>query len=140
MIVVGAKIIVMDAKTKKTVIDLAKVVIIFDIVASIVIFLFAEDITGRKAIPLLLGFDFGSLITLLMFLELALTLEKAVKMEKDRANAYTAGKYYFRVLIYGIVIFISIKADYIDVIGTVVGLLSVKVIIYIKHIIFKKNS
>ncbi len=129
------KIGMFDESTKKTILDVAKYVSIFNVIAAVILFLFIPE-----PLPLFLGLIFGSLATLLMFLELAVTIEKAVKMEKDRAKAYTASKYYLRVLIYGVVIFISIKASFINVIGTVIGLLSVKVVIYITNIIVQKNS
>ncbi len=125
----------MDAKTKKTIIDVAKFVVLFDIIATAIMFLFFQD-----GMALFLGLIFGSLVTLLMFVELAITIQKAVNMEASKANAYTTSKYYLRFIIYGVVIFVSIKAPYINVIGTVIGLLSVKVIIYITHIIVKKKS
>ncbi len=125
----------LDKKTKKTIKDVAIYVFILDIIAAAVMYFFFED-----GLRLIFGLVFGSLITLLMFVELAITIQKAVNMEASKANAYTTSKYYLRFLIYGVVIFVSIKAPYINVIGTVIGLLSVKVIIYITHIIVKKKS
>ncbi len=124
-----------DAKTKKTILDVGKFIILFIILSAIVLFLFIND-----PLPLFLGILFGSSVTFLMFVELAITIKKAVTMESSKANAYTMSKYYLRFLIYGIVIYVSIKAPYINVIGTVIGLLSVKVILYITNIIVTKNS
>ncbi len=124
-----------DKKTKKTILDVAKAVIVLIIIATPILFLFFDD-----ALALFLGLLFGSSVTFLMFVELAMTIKKAVQMEASRANAYTMSKYYLRFLIYGVVIFVSIKAPYINVIGTVIGLLSVKVVIYITNIIVQKKS
>lgn len=125
-----------DAKTKKTILDVFKFVVLFDLLIAAVFFVFFR----KEAPGLTLGMIFGSLATFLMFVELALTIQKAVHMEKSRANAYTMSKYYLRFLIYGVVVFVSIKAPYINVVGTVIGLLSVKVVIYITNIIVQKNS
>ncbi len=124
-----------DANTKKTLLDVAKFVVTFDVIAAIILFLFIPE-----PLPLFLGLIFGSSVTFLMFVELAITIKKAVNMEEHRAKAYTMSKYYMRFLVYGVVIYVLIKACYISVIGTVIGLLSVKVVIYITNIIVQKNS
>ncbi len=124
-----------DSTTKKTILDVSKFVCFFNIIIFAIIFIFVDD-----PFPMILGVLFGSLTTLLMFVELAMTLEKSLKMKASTASAYTMGKYYIRFAIYGIVIFVSIKASYINVVGTVIGLLSVKTVIYIINILLKKSK
>lgn len=93
-----------------------------------------------KPYSFMLGVVFGSLTSYLGFVELAHTMTKAVRMTGVKSGLYVNGKYYLRLAIYGIVVYVSIKAPYLDVYGTVVGLLLVKLIIYITNIFFIKKS
>ena len=73
------------------------------------------------------GLFFGSGISILMFLQTANALSKASGMAPNQAQKYVASRYIIRMLIYGVVLFVSLKADYINVIATVIGFLTVKV-------------
>lgn len=125
----------MSVETKKTIIDVLKAVIILVLIIS-VIFLFVFE----NSKTYILGLVFGASVSFLLFIELAITISKAVTMRAEKANSYTALKYNLRLLIFGVVIFISIKSPYINVIGTVIGLLSVKFVIYFINIFINKNS
>lgn len=73
------------------------------------------------------GIFFGTAISNLMFLQTANALSKASAMAPSQAQRYVASRYIIRMVIYGAVLFISLKADYINVIATVVGFLTVKI-------------
>lgn len=79
------------------------------------------------------GLLFGTLIASLNFTLLANTLERAAKMTPEKAKAYATSRYFIRYMIYGIVLYISIVADYINIIGTIVGLLVIKIVILVLH-------
>lgn len=66
---------------------------------------------------------------MLNFRALALTLEKAVSMPSAKAQVYASSRYFIRFLTNGIVIFVSIRADYINVIGTIIGLIIIKLVV-----------
>jgi len=83
----------------------------------------------RPVIPFLLGLIFGTLISMLNFRALALTLEKAVTMPPGKAQVYTSSRYFIRFMTNGIVIFVSIKAGYINVLGTIIGLIIIKLVV-----------
>ncbi len=125
----------MNYEVKKTIKNLFKFVVIFNMLFALILFIFIA-----KPMPLFLGCVFGSSAAFLMFIELAITIQKAIMLEESKANAYAAAKYYLRFFVYGMVIFVSIKTSHINVIGTIIGLLSVKVIIYITNIVVNKNS
>lgn len=125
----------MTEEIKKTLIDIFKYLVIFMIPALFLCFILME-----KPYPFMLGMIFGALTSYLAFVELAVTMTKAVKMTSGKSAIYVNAKYYMRLLIFGIVIYVSIKAPYLDVYGTVVGLLSVKLIIYIANIFFSTKS
>lgn len=85
------------------------------------------------------GLIFGGLIGCLNFLHLGKTLENAVKMNPGKAQAYASSQYFLRFFTTGLVITISLKADYINVLGTLVGLLLVKFVIFITHVFDSKE-
>lgn len=80
----------------------------------------------KEPVAFVLGLVFGGFIGILNFIELAKTLERAVTMPMAQAKSYTAMKYFLRYIIMALVLFISVKADYINIIGTIIGLLLVK--------------
>ncbi|MDO4720320.1 MAG: ATP synthase subunit I [Peptostreptococcaceae bacterium] len=75
------------------------------------------------------GMVFGHFISILNFRNMAISLEKAVHMNSGSASVYAAVNYLIRMAIYGVVLYISIKASYIDVLGTVLGFLLIKIVI-----------
>ncbi len=87
----------------------------------------------REYVPFIYGLVFGTLIASLNFTLLAKTLERAAKMTPERAKGYATSRYFIRYMIYGIVLYISVVADYINIIGTIVGLLVIKIVILILH-------
>ncbi len=103
---------------------LAKGVLILNlIIAGISYFIF------DAWVPFLTGLLFGTIISLLNFRLLFLTLEKSVRMTPSRAQSFVTSRYLIRFLLTGFVLLISFKADYINVIGTIIGLISFKFII-----------
>lgn len=84
--------------------------------------------------PFIYGLIFGTLISVLNFRALALTIEKAVCMSPERAPAYATSRYFLRFIINGLVIFISIKANYIHVVGTIVGMFTIKFVIFMTNL------
>ncbi len=89
--------------------------------------------------PFLLGLVFGSTIGLLNFFELAKTLERAITMPPGKAQNYTTRKYFFRFLLTGIVLFVALKAPYLNALGTVLGLLLIKAVIYLTQLFNDKE-
>ncbi|KXG76257.1 ATP synthase subunit I [Thermotalea metallivorans] len=95
--------------------------------------------------PFIYALVFGTLIGILNFRNLALTLEKAVTMDPAAAQIYASSKYFIRFFINAVVIFVSIKADYLNVLGTVIGLFLIKFAIvatslFNKSALFKRNT
>lgn len=90
-------------------------------------------------IKFLTGLAFGTLISMLNFSLLAKTVEKAVTMDPEKAKVYMSSRYSIRFFLYGAVIYISVIADYINVLGTIVGILIIKAIIYAINIFDDKE-
>lgn len=125
----------MSAETKKTISDVFKAVLLLVLLISAGFFLFIPSY-----MPYILGLILGATVSFLGFIELAFTITKAVKMEPSKANAYSAFKYHLRLIIFAAVILASIKLPQLDVVGTIVGLLSVKLVIYIMNAFSQKKS
>jgi hypothetical protein len=102
--------------------NISKVVIILDIL--IIIFAF---LTHIFSIELLYGLMFGSIFSILNLRLLSLTLEKAITMSPGSAQGYVFSRYIIRMIITALVIIISLKAPYINLLGTIIGLLMPKI-------------
>ena len=85
------------------------------------------------------GYIFGGLIGILNFMQLARTVEKAVKMNPGSAQAYASISYFIRFGIMAVVLIVSLKADYINALATVIGLLSIKFIILVTNLFVDKE-
>lgn len=131
--------------TRDLQVKLIKWVVIVDIILMILALVIFDE-----PVPWVLGLIFGGAIGSLNFIELGKTLEKAVTMSPSRAQAYAASKYFIRYIITGIVIFVSLKANYINALGTIIGLFLVKFVIistnlfndmqYFKNIFKRKEA
>lgn len=97
-------------------------------IASLIIILFmALAFTSPK--PIILGYVFGTLISLLTFKLIDNTINKAINMPPSRAKSYSISHYLGRYVIYLVVLLIGAKADYLNLLSTLVGLLMVKFVI-----------
>lgn len=54
-------------------------------------------------------------------------------METNQAQRYAFSRYVIRYTLAGMVLFISLKADYINTIGTVIGMITMKPVILKTH-------
>ena len=86
-----------------------------------------------------LGYIFGGLIGILNFLHLGKTIEKAVTMNPGKAHGYTSSRYMLRYITTGVVIVVSLKADYLNGLATIIGLLLVKFAIFSTHLFDDKT-
>ncbi|MCD6436336.1 MAG: ATP synthase subunit I, partial [Clostridiales bacterium] len=73
--------------------------------------------------PIILGITFGALLGALNFYDLTLTIIKASTMNYNKARSFVTIRYIIRYFLVGITLLISIKADYIHVVGTILGLI-----------------
>ena len=123
----------MDVKVSKEVKAVTLGVPIFDIVAVIVLMLIS-----KFSMPMLVGIIFGSVIAVLNFRLLALTLEKAVNLPPGKAQAYTGVRYMIRLTITAAALIVSVRNPHLHIIGTAIGLISTQVVIFIKTLVTSK--
>ncbi len=82
---------------------------------------------------LLLGFS----ISVLMFLQTAKTVEKAVMLSPGDAQKLMTSRYFVRMLIYGAVLVLSAKVPNINILATTLGLVSIRFAILVMTILNK---
>lgn len=99
-------------------------------------------ITFSDPWPMMKGFTLGSLISMLLFKHMYLTLNRGLSMEAARASRYVTIQYFIRYLIYGVTLMIAAKAPYLDLIGTFCGLLIIKITIHLNNFyqLFKERN
>lgn len=122
-----------DPLNKDLVVKISKVVIIlsfFIIVFSFFLF--------RNPKPIILGYIFGALVNILSFFLISNSAYKLVQMSPQKAKIRASSNYILRFFIYFIVLFISIKADYLNYLATFVGLTMVRNAIFILNFIDKE--
>lgn len=114
-------------------------VLLWSLLVFLMIFFFKKDIKSS-----ILGYIFGVSISILSFLLLKQSVEKSVRMNPKRASSYATGQYFVRIVIQGLVLVIGAKADYLDFLMVVLGLLMVKIVITLSNVLdknyLKKND
>jgi len=85
------------------------------------------------------GYIFGGLIGILNFILLAKTMEKAVSMPPHKAQGYASVNYFIRFVITGVVLIIAFKAEYINAVAAIVGIVLIKLIILVTNLFNDKE-
>lgn len=94
----------------------------------------------KPAMPFVVGLSFGCLVAVLNFFELALTFNRAILMPSHRAQRFAAVKYLTRYGLTAGVLFVSFLSPAINPLGTVLGLLIIKGVLYGTYLTKKKNT
>ena len=76
-------------------------------------------------------------VGVLMFIQTARSVSTAVMLEPAQAQMYMTKQYMFRMFIYLVAIFSAVKAENLNVLGTLLGLLSIKLAIILLAILDK---
>lgn len=113
--------------------DVNKGILIIDLIVSILIVFLSNSPK-----EMLTGLLFGSIIAMLNFRLLAISLQKSVTYPPTKAQIYSTSRYIIRITIVGVVLFVSAKSPHISVIGTTIGLLSTKFSILGKRVVVDK--
>lgn len=119
---------------KKMQFTIIKILILIDLLIIAISY-----VVMSKPMPFALGIVFGSAISALNFIELANTLSRAITMPQDKAQSFTVIKYFIRYIVTAVVIYVSIIAPYINVVGTIIGLFIIKIIILVTNLLSDKN-
>lgn len=89
--------------------------------------------------PMIMGLFFGASVSALLFIELGITLKRAVKMSPQKAQTFTMARYFLRFTIMGVVLYVSIGAPHIHLVGTAIGLILIKPVIYATNLFNSKT-
>lgn len=87
--------------------------------------------------PIVIGYIFGAIISILGFKLLHNTINKAVEMTPSRASGYSMAHYFLRYIIYFVVLGIAALADYMNFPATILGLIMVRIVIMVSGIFDK---
>ncbi|MEG0180409.1 MAG: ATP synthase subunit I [Peptostreptococcaceae bacterium] len=112
---------------------MTKGIVIYAILVSVIAFLLS-----KQTISIVLGVVFGSIIAILNFRLLALTMEKSIDLPPSKAQVYTASRYSIRMFIVAAVVFVSVKNPNINVLGTILGLVSTQIVIFVNKLFITK--
>lgn len=88
--------------------------------------------------PIILGYIFGTLISVISFKLMGNTIAEAVRKPPSKASSYVTFHYMLRFTIYALVLIVASKADYLNFFSTAIGLTMVKNIIVLSTV-FDKN-
>jgi len=113
--------------------------VIKKLVIVVLILIGISYVTFSQPFPFILGIIFGSAISALNFIELANTLSRAITMPQDKAQSFTVTKYFIRYIVTAVVIYVSIVAPYINIVGTIIGLFIIKIIILVTNLLNDKH-
>lgn len=123
----------MNIKLQDEVNNVTKGVIVFDIIVLILLLL-----TSNFNKPMILGLLFGTVIAILNFRLLAISIDKSVTMPQSKAQVYSSSRYILRMTIVGIVLLVSAKAPHLHIIGVAIGLVSPKFVILARKVLIDK--
>jgi hypothetical protein len=108
-------------------------------VAIIFILVVCLSFFHRDPIPMILGIVFGLTLSLLNFRLLYIALNKAVKLPTEKAKVYASSRYMIRYIFTAVCLYISIKAPYINILGTILGLIILKLAILLSNSLNTKD-
>lgn len=115
--------------------EIGKYALLFNAVAFVAVWLVTGEFLETAA-----GIFLGGAVAILMFMELGRTLQKAVTMNSGGAQAFATLKYSLRFAVTAVIVLLALKAPYISDVGTILGLLSVKIVVWGKYLLEGKQS
>ena len=95
----------------------------------IVVALAVMAVAFKEPKPYLYGMLFGSIINILNFRLMYLSTKKAMALNMKGAQVHIVVNYLIRYMIYGLVLIVAVKADYINLLTVILGLFVVKIVI-----------
>lgn len=94
---------------------------------------------AARDVRFIYGVVFGTGIAVLMFLQMSDALAKSATMSPAQAQRYVASRYLIRMSIYAVVLYVSLRAPHIQPLGTILGLLGVKMAVLLLSIAGKAS-
>lgn len=110
--------------------NIIKKAILLNIIEIVIVLLFFDD-----KIPLALGFVLGGGLSIIFFRLLYLNILIAISKSEDKAKRYITINYILRYIIYGIVLYLAGKLSVFNIFTCAIGLLTIKLVLYIKNLI-----
>ncbi|WP_051531470.1 ATP synthase subunit I [Clostridiisalibacter paucivorans] len=108
--------------------SIVKKLLITDLILFLVFFIFTEN--PKQWI---LGLLFSSIFSVLNFRLLAISIEKSVTMKPTKATIYAVSTYIIRYALTGLIVVIGFKAEYLNPLAVIIGLLLIKAVIIVDN-------
>lgn len=86
------------------------------------------------------GLAFGTIFSILRLRLMDLSVKKSVKMPPKKAQNYAMSQYMLRYMLTAVILFIAALEPSISMIGTIIGLLTVKGSVYLTLLTEKKTN
>lgn len=80
------------------------------------------------------GLLVGSIMGIINFHLLAISLQKAVKFTPTKAQAYMVVQYIFRYILWFTVFYVALKRQDVNLLTTIIGMLTIKLVILLSNI------
>lgn len=125
----------MGGTTRDLRIRVAKGIIIFNLIV-----IAGGAVLLKNWKPFVIGNILGFMTAIINFKLLSISIERLLTkraISRGGAIRYTGSRAFVRFLISGVVIYLSLTLEYINTIGTVIGLLSIKPVILIQSFLYK---
>ncbi len=124
-----------EQSLKRDLKDIAISNFILNIVQNIVFFAL-----GYWDVSVLLGSIWGYIISMVILVMLAISVDKAVDKDPKQASAYMQGTYLGRVVVMGLGVYLAIKLNSINWISTCIALVFTKISIMIITYLRRKEK
>lgn len=108
--------------------DIIKKAVLFLILESIILLFF------NNRLSLVLGLLLGTVVSIISFITIYWNILIILGENSTRAKKIMIIGYIFRYMIYAIVIYFSLKSEYLNLITCTIGLLNIKLVLYLNNI------
>ncbi|NLW52996.1 MAG: hypothetical protein GXY87_06525 [Tissierellia bacterium] len=124
-----------DDSTQSLIFNIIKYSVLLVVFESVLIFLFLDN-----PLRYFLGLMFGFFFNLIFFRLMYLNVNKVVGMTQGKAKSYIFANYLARYIITGFVLFIAGSYSQLNIFTCFLGLLTIKIVIYIRNFILMIKS
>lgn len=114
--------------------DTSKQIILFMIAIALVFMGIGAFIISSGKVPYIKGLLFGTIFSILKLILLEKTLNKAMDMNIKNASNYTRLHYSLRYFLTGVVLVVAALDEGMNLIGTIIGLLTLRISVYLVNI------
>lgn len=114
-----------------------KNILLFSFLFTLIIAIIMLFFKSRRV--LISGLVFGYVFSLLNYRLLYLNLKKALNLKSTRASIKVAINYFIRSILTFLIMYVGFVNDNISLLGTIFGLFTLKIVLYVYNIFYNKK-